>query len=61
MLGFKCFRAAHKYVAGIELMQMIRKIQMVLKGCEEVLYANQFYALAGENPSCIRTVKRPAA
>ena len=48
MLGFKSFRAAAKVLAGIELMHMIRKGQMVLKGCEEMSYANQLYALAGE-------------
>lgn len=48
MLGFKSFRAAAKVLAGIELMHMIRKGQMVLKRCEGMSYANQFYALAGE-------------
>ena len=48
MLGFKSFQAAAKVLAGIELMHMIRKSQMVLKGCEGMSYANQFYALAGE-------------
>ena len=48
MLGFKSFQAAAKVLAGIELMHMIRKGQMVLKGCEGMSYANQFYALAGE-------------
>ena len=48
MLGFKSFRAAAKVLAGIELMHMIRKGQMVLKGCEGMSYANQFYVLAGE-------------
>jgi putative transposase len=48
MLGFKSFRAAAKVLAGIELMHMIRKSQMVLKSCEGMSYANQFYALAGE-------------
>ena len=48
MLGFKSFRAAAKVLARIELMHMIRKGQMVLKGCEGMSYANQFYALAEE-------------
>ena len=48
MLGFKSFRAAAKVLAGIELMHMIRKGQMVLKGYEGMSYAAQFYALAGE-------------
>ena len=48
MLGFKSFRAAAKVLAGIELMHTIQKDQMVLKGCEGMSYANQFYALAGE-------------
>ena len=48
MLGFKSFRAAAKVLTGIELMHMIRKGQLVLKGCEGMSYANQFYALARE-------------
>jgi len=48
MLNFKSFRAARNVLAGIELMHMIRKGQMVLKGCERMSYANQFYALAGQ-------------
>jgi len=46
MLGFKSFRAAAGDLAGIELTHMIRKGQMVLKSCEGMSYANQFYALA---------------
>ena len=48
MLNFKSFRAAKSVLAGIELMHMIRKGQMVLKGYEGMSYANQFYALAGQ-------------
>ena len=48
MLNFKSFRSAKNVLAGIELMHMIRKGQMVLKDCEGMSYANQFYALAGQ-------------
>jgi len=48
MLGFKSFRAAAKVLAGIELMHMIRKGQMAMPGCEELSFAGQFYALAGQ-------------
>ncbi|MEO6319531.1 MAG: DDE-type integrase/transposase/recombinase, partial [Polaromonas sp.] len=48
MLGFKSFRAAAKVLAGIELMHMIRKGQMAMPGCEEMSFAEQFYALAGQ-------------
>ena len=48
MLNFKSFRAAKCVLAGIELMHMIRKSQMVLKVCEGMSYANHFYALAGQ-------------
>jgi len=48
MLGFKSFRAAASVLAGIELMHMIRKGQMAMPGCEDMSFANQFYALAGQ-------------
>jgi len=48
MLNFKSFRAARNVLAGIELMHMIRKGQLVLQGCSELSFANQFYALAGQ-------------
>ena len=35
-------------LAGIELMHMIRKGQLVLQGCSELSFADQFYALAGK-------------
>ena len=46
MLNFKSFRAARNVLAGIELMHMIRKGQLLLKGCSELSFADQFYALA---------------
>ena len=52
MLGFKSFHAAKSILAGIELIHMIRKGQSYLAGSEEMSFADQFYALAGE----IRTV-----
>ena len=48
MLDFKSFRAARNVLAGIELMHMIRKDQLVLKGGTELSFADQSYALAGK-------------
>ena len=45
---FKSFRAAKKVLAGIELMHMIRKGQLLLQGCIKLSFADQFYALAGK-------------
>ena len=47
MLNFKSFRAARNVLAGIELMHMIRKGQLLLEGCIKLTFADQFYALAG--------------
>ena len=47
MLGFKSFHAAKNVLAGIELMHMIRKGQLMLDGSEPMSLAEQFYALAG--------------
>ena len=48
MLNFKSFRAATNVLAGIELMHMIRKGQLMLQGCSELSFADQFYGLAGK-------------
>ena len=48
MLNFKSFRAAKCVLAGIELMHMIHKGQLLLEGCIELSFAEQFYALAGQ-------------
>ncbi|CDS55304.1 Mobile element protein [Polaromonas sp. CG9_12] len=48
MLNFKSFRSAKTVLAGIELMHMIRKGQLMIKGCIELSFADQFYALAGK-------------
>ena len=48
MLNFKSFRAARNVLVGIELMHMIRKGQLLLQGCSELSFADQFYALAGK-------------
>jgi putative transposase len=45
MLGFKSFRSAAVTLAGIELMHMIRKGQLLPTG--DVRPAQQFYSLAG--------------
>jgi transposase-like protein len=47
MLGFKSFRTAANVLAGIELVDMSRKEQMTMPGCEGRSFADQFYALAG--------------
>ena len=47
MLGFKSFVTAQGTLAGIELMHMIKKGQMVVEeGAEDLTAAEQFYALA---------------
>ena len=48
MLNFKSFQAARNVLAGIELMHMIRKGQLLLEGCTELSFAEQFHALAGK-------------
>jgi transposase-like protein len=44
MLGFKSFWSAAVTLAGVELMHMIRKGQLMLTG--ELCPAHQFYSLA---------------
>jgi hypothetical protein len=47
MLGFKAFDAAQVTLAGIELMHMHKKQQMIVgAGDERSTAAQQFYALA---------------
>jgi putative transposase len=48
MLNFKSFQSAKCVLAGIELMHMIRKGQLMLEGCNDMSFADQFYALAGQ-------------
>lgn len=48
MLNFKSFRSAKNVLAGIELMHMIRKRQFMMEGVDEMSFADQFYALAGQ-------------
>ena len=45
MLGFKSFRSAAVTLAGVELMHMIRKGQLL--PASELCPAHQFYSLAG--------------
>lgn len=47
MLDFRSFRAARNVLAGIELMHMIRKGQMVAAEENQRSFAEHFYALAG--------------
>jgi putative transposase len=47
MLGFKAFEAAQGTLAGIELMHMLKKGQLVIEeGAEGLTMADQFHALA---------------
>ena len=46
MLGFKSFQSAKNILAGIELMHMIRKGQMMMEGADKMSFAEQFYTLA---------------
>ena len=47
MLGFKSFEAAQRTLAGIELMHILKKGQMVRAvGAKGLTAAEQFYALA---------------
>ncbi len=48
MLNFKSFRADKCVLAGIELMHMIRKGQIMMEGCNARSFADQFYTLAGQ-------------
>ena len=48
MLGFKSFQPAKSILAGIEWMHMIHKGQQMFGGPEEMSFADQFYALAGQ-------------
>lgn len=48
MLGFKSFRSAKTVLAGIELMHMIRKGQLMMEGADGMSFADQFYVLAGQ-------------
>lgn len=45
-LGFKSFQSAKNILAGIELIHMIRKGQMMLEKDDNRSFAEQFYALA---------------
>ena len=48
MLGFKSFQSAKSILAGIELMHMVRKGQLMMEGAGDLTFADQFYALAGK-------------
>jgi transposase-like protein len=48
MLNFKAFHSATSVLAGIELMHMIRKGQMISEAQSQLSFADQFYALAGK-------------
>jgi putative transposase len=45
-LGFKSFDAAKSILAGIGLIHMIRKGQLMFGGTKEMSFADQFYTLA---------------
>ncbi|MGA8053613.1 MAG: IS6 family transposase, partial [Burkholderiales bacterium] len=46
MLGFKSFRCAAILIAGIEIMHMIKKGQLVCPNAKVLSAASQFYSLA---------------
>jgi len=46
MLGFKSFQSARLTLAGIELMHMLKKGQMILANGQALSAAGQFYSLA---------------
>jgi len=46
MLNFKSFHSARNTLAGIELMHMIRKGQMIAAEENQLSFAEKFYALA---------------
>jgi len=46
MLGFKSFRSARRTLAGIELMHMINKDQMIPDNGQQLSAAEKFYSLA---------------
>jgi len=45
-MGFKFFHAARNVLAGIELMHMTHKGQMIVTKGVQLSFADQFYALA---------------
>ena len=47
MLNFKSFESVKCVISDIVLMPIIRKGQLILEGCNEMSYDDQFYALAG--------------
>ena len=48
MRNFMSLRAARNVLAGIELMHMIRKGQLLRQYCIKLSFADRFYALAGQ-------------
>ena len=52
------YRNLEEMLAGIELMHMIRKGQMITADENHLSFANQFYALAGElRPAALSSTK----
>ena len=47
MLNFKSFRSASSVLAGIELINMIRKGQFAIDAADAMSFADQFSVLAG--------------
>jgi transposase-like protein len=46
MLGFKSFWSARRTLAGVELMHMLKKGQMLAAGGQQLSAVEQFYSLA---------------
>jgi hypothetical protein len=47
-------KPAANVLTGAELILMIRKSQFLREGCNGLSFAEQFYALTGKNPFCLR-------
>jgi putative transposase len=48
MVGFQSFHAAKSILAAIGLIHMIGKGQLMFASTEDLSFADQFYALAGQ-------------
>ena len=54
MLNFKSFRAAKCVLAGIELMHMIRKGQLMMEGVQRDVFCRSILCIGRANPSILR-------
>lgn len=61
MPGLRSFRSACSMLVGIELMHMIRKSQFAIDSAATMVFAYQFYSLAGQVPHFEGLWCKPAA